>query len=265
MLSVSQAQLEAWVIAFMLPMTRILALITSAPFWSNRGISVRIRLAAGLVVGMAVLPALPDIRPFPADSWFALGALAQEFLIGLAIGFAMRIFFAAVDLAGEMVGLQMGLSFAVFFNPQTGGQSSAIASLLTLMCTVVFIVLNGHLLLVEIVVRSFEWLPVAHLINPEGFALISRSVVSIFALGVLLTLPMVVTLMVTNIALGVLTRAAPQLNIFAVGFPVTISIGYLVLGYGLTSFAPLLEQIFHYGFESIDLMLKTLATIPEMP
>lgn len=265
MLNVTQAQLEAWVIAFMLPLARILALVSSAPFLNNPGISRRIRFAAGLAIGIAVLPALPNIRPFPADSWFALGALAQEILIGLAIGFSMRVFFAAVDLAGEMVGLQMGLSFAVFFNPQTGGQSSAIASFLTLMTTLIFIVLNGHLLLIQTVVYSFQWLPVAHATNPDGFALITRSAVSVFALGVLMTLPMIITLLVTNIALGVLTRAAPQLNIFAVGFPVTLTIGYVVLGYGLQFFAPVLDQLFRYGFESIDLVLKTLATLPEVP
>lgn len=262
MLSVTDAQLQAWLIAFMLPLTRILGLIASAPFFNNRAVSVRIRLAGGVAMGLAILPALPEIRPMPADSWFTLGALAHEFIIGLAIGFAMRVFFAAVDLAGEMVGLQMGLSFAVFFNPQTGGQSSVLAEFLNLVTLLIFIVLDGHLLLIETLARSFEWIPVAQAARADGFGHIARSAASIFVLGVLMALPMIATLLVTNIALGILTRAAPQLNLFAVGFPVTLTVGYSILLFGLSLFAPIVQRLFHYGFESIDTMLRLMSTAP---
>ncbi|MFN3987470.1 MAG: flagellar biosynthetic protein FliR [Rhodocyclaceae bacterium] len=261
MISVTSAQLDAWLVALMLPLARILGLIASAPLFANRAMSPRIRLAIGLAAAMAVLPALPDIPPIPADSWFALGVLAQQALIGVAIGFMMRLFFAAIDLAGEMIGLQMGLSFAVFFNPQTGGQSSVVAEFLNLLTLLIFLALNGHLMLIKVVVASFEWLPVGGAIQGDAWLIIVRHASAMFAIGVLLALPMVAALLITNISLGVLTRAAPQLNLFAVGFPVTLSVGFVVLLISLSMFAPMAQHIFERGFDAIDLLLKGLAGV----
>lgn len=259
MLSVTSAQLDAWLAALMFPLARLLGLVTSAPLFGNRGIPPRIRLAAGLVIAMAVLPALPPIPPLPADSWLALAVLVQQALIGIAIGFLMRLFFAAIDVAGEMIGLQMGLSFAVFFNPQTGGQSSVVAEFLGLLALLVFLGLNGHLMLVKVLVASFEWLPVGTASDASGWLLIVRYAAVMFASGVLLALPIVAALLTTNIALGVLTRAAPQLNLFAVGFPVTLTVGFFVLSLSLAAFAPMVQRIFEIGFDAVDELLRALA------
>lgn len=258
MLSVTSAQLDAWLVALMFPLARILGLISAAPLLSNRAIPTRFRLAIGLAVALAVLPALPPIPPIAADSWMALGILLHQVLIGVAIGFMMRLFFAAIDLAGEMIGLQMGLSFAVFFSPQTGGQSSVLAQFLNLLTLLVFLALDGHLMLIKIVVLSFEWLPIGEATASEGWLLIVRHASVMFASGVLIALPMVAALLITNIALGVLTRAAPQLNLFAVGFPVTLSIGFLVLFVSLSYLGPVFHGLFERGFEAIDLLLRAL-------
>lgn len=259
MLSITSAQLDAWLAALMFPLARILGLITSAPLLSNRAISPRIRLAIGLAVAMAVLPALPPIAPIATDSWMALGILLHQALIGIAIGFMMRLFFAAIDLAGEMIGLQMGLSFAVFFSPQTGGQSSVLAQFLNLLTLLVFLALDGHLMLIKIVVLSFEWLPIGEATSDDAWLLVARHATAMFTIGVLIALPMIAALLLTNIALGVLTRAAPQLNLFAVGFPVTLSIGFVVLFVSLSFLAPVLQNLFEQGFEAIDLLLRAMA------
>lgn len=259
MLEVTAAQLDAWLAAFMFPLARLLGLFASAPLWSNRGIPVRVRLAAGLAIALAVLPALPDMPAVPTDSWDALGILMHQALIGAAIGFMMRLMFAAVDIAGEMIGLQMGLSFAVFFSPTTGGQTSVIAEFLGLLTLLVFIALDGHLMLVSAVVASFEWLPVGTATAGEGWLVIVRHAAVMFATGVLMVMPMVATLLIANIGLGILTRAAPQLNLFAVGFPVTLTVGFFVLFLSLTVIGPVLRRLFEHGFNGIDLMLHTLA------
>ncbi|MBW7861384.1 MAG: flagellar biosynthetic protein FliR, partial [Rhodocyclaceae bacterium] len=225
MLNVTAAQLDAWLAALMFPLARLLGLFASAPVLSNRMLSARVRLAIGLASAMAILPALPPMPQIPLDSWLALGVLVHQALIGIAIGFLMRLFFAAVDVAGEMIGLQMGLSFAIFFNPQTGGQSSVVAEFLGLLTLLIFLALNGHLMLIQVLVASFEWLPVGEATDRQGWLLIVRYASVMFSTGVLLALPMVAALLITNIALGVLTRAAPQLNLFAVGFPITLSVG----------------------------------------
>lgn len=260
MLSITSAQLDAWLAALMFPLARLLGLIATAPVFSNRAVSVRIRLAIGLAMAVAILPALPPMPPIPTDSMIALAMLVQQMFIGIAIGFMMRLFIAAVDVAGEMIGLQMGLSFAVFFSPQTGGQTSVIAEFLGLLALLVFLALDGHLMLVNVLVLSFEWLPVSPVApNPEGWMLIVRYATVMFASGLMLALPMVAALLITNVALGVLTRAAPQLNLFAVGFPVTLSVGFLVLLISLSTFAPVLQSMFEHGFKAIDQLLRALA------
>lgn len=256
MLSITSAQLDAWLAALMFPLARLLGLISAAPLFSNRMVPVRVRLAVGLATALAVLPALPPMPQVPADSMLALVILAQQAFIGIAMGFMMRLLFAAVDVAGEMIGLQMGLSFAVFFSPQTGGQTSVIAEFLGLVTLLVFIAMNGHLMLINVVVASFEWLPVGTIPKADGWLLIVRYAAVMFASGLLMALPMVAALLITNTALGVLTRAAPQLNLFAVGFPVTLSVGFLVLLLSLNAFAPVLQTLFERGFEAIDQLLR---------
>lgn len=259
MLQVTAAQLDTWLGSLMFPLARILGLIAAAPLFSNRLISARIRLAMGVAIAVAVIPALPPLPEIPTQSWYALGVLAQQALIGIAIGFMMRLFFAVVDLAGEMIGLQMGLSFAVFFNPQTGGQSSVVAEFLTLMNLLVFLALNGHLMLIQIVVGSFEWLPIgAPMPASSAWSLLVRYATVMYMLGVLLALPMIAALLITNIALGVLTRAAPQLNLFAVGFPITLSVGFAVLLLSLSVFAPMAQRIFERAFAAIDELLRVM-------
>jgi flagellar biosynthetic protein FliR len=256
MLSITSAQLDAWLAALMFPLARLLGLISAAPLFSNRLVPVRVRLAVGLATALAVLPALPPMPQVPADSMLALVILAQQAFIGIAMGFMMRLLFAAVDVAGELIGLQMGLSFAVFFSPQTGGQTSVIAEFLGLVTLLVFIAMNGHLMLINVVVASFEWLPVGTVPKADGWLLIVGYAAVMFASGLLMALPMVAALLITNTALGVLTRAAPQLNLFAVGFPVTLSVGFLVLLLSLNAFAPALQTLFERGFEAIDQLLR---------
>lgn len=259
MLSVTSAQLDAWLAALMFPLARLLGLFSAAPLFGNRMVPQRVRLAVGLATAFAILPALPPMPEVPADSLLALAILAQQAFIGIAMGFAMRLMFAAVDVAGELIGLQMGLSFAVFFSPQTGGQTSVIAEFLGLMTLLIFVAMDGHLLLVKIVVTSFEWLPVGRLPKAEGWKLVVSYAAVMFASALLMALPMIAALLITNTALGVLTRAAPQLNLFAVGFPVTLSVGFVVLLLSLGTFAPVLQKLFERGFEAIDSLLRAFA------
>lgn len=256
MLSVTSAQLDAWIAALMFPLARILGLVTAAPFFSSRMVPQRVRLAVGLALAMAVVPALPPMPPVPASSMEALLILVLQAFIGIAMGFMMRLVFAAVDVAGEIMGLQMGLSFAVFFSPQTGGQTSVIAEFVGLIALLVFVGMNGHLMLVNVAVASFEWLPVGRMPAAEGWKLLASYAAVLFSSALLLALPMVAAMLITNTALGVLTRAAPQLNLFAIGFPITLSVGLTVLLLGLNTFAPVLQSLFERGFEAIDLLLR---------
>ena len=263
MIEVTAAQLDAWLAALMFPLARLLGLFSSAPVFSNRGVSVRVRLAIGMGVAIAVLPVMPPMPQVAPGGGLGLAIFAQQMFIGIAIGFMMRIVFAAVDMAGALIGMQMGLSFAIFFDPDAGGQTAVLSDFLNLLATLLFLAVNGHLLMIDILVRSFEWLPVTTTpANAAGWGFIARTGVTVFTAGLLLSLPIVAILLVANIALGVLTRAAPQLNLFAVGFPITLTAGFIGVLLIMSNFAPVLQSLFERGFDSIGVLLDALAPLP---
>lgn len=259
MLTITSAQIDAWLAALIFPLVRILGVVSSAPLFGNRGISVRVRVAIGLGIAIAVLPALPPMPDVAPGSGLGIAIMVQQFLIGIGLAIVMRIVFATVDVAGELVGLQMGLSFASFFDPDTGGRTAAVAEFMGLVTTLLFLALNGHLLLVDVMVRSFEWLPVsATPLHGDGWMVAVRFGALLFAAGLLLALPIVTALLVANVAMGVLTRAAPQLNLFAIGFPITLGTGFLVLTLSLDAFAPVMQHLFDQGFETVGELMQAL-------
>jgi len=261
MISLTSAQLDAWIAAFVYPLARILALVAAAPLFSNAALPRRIRLMFGLAIALALVPALPAIPPVAPASGSGLLILVQQMLIGFAMGFAMRVVMAAIDFAGEVIGLQMGLGFATFYDPNSASQTPVLSEFLSLIGVLVLLSMNGHLMILATLGESFELLPIG------GTALASASWSNlahggsvIFASGLMLALPAVTALLITNIALGVLTRAAPQLNLFAVGFPITLIGGFVMLILTLSYLAAPLTDLFEYGLRS---MLGYRVSAPE--
>jgi flagellar biosynthetic protein FliR len=206
---------------------------------------------------MAMAPALPPPPAIPASSWLGLVVLAQQIVIGAVLGFALRITFAAVDVAGELIGLQMGLSFATFFDPSSGGQTPVITEFLGLLTALIFLALNGHLLALSVLAESFTLLPTsAAPIHAAAFSSLMTWSAILFSTGVLLSLPLITALLIANIALGVLARIAQQLNLFAVGFPVTLAVGFLVLMLSLPYIGVAMEGLFSQGFQSMGLIMR---------
>mgnify|MGYP000149074862 FL=1 len=259
MLSVTSAQLEGWLALLAYPMARILGFLGAAPVFGNNAVPRRIKLMVGLAVTLGLMPVVPSVPQAALDSWSGLLLIVQQTLIGIAMGLVLRVVFAALDLMGEIISLQMGLSFATFFDPVAGGQTAVVGEFLTLLATLVFLSLNGHLLMIDALARSFEWLPVsATLPHKGGWLILARFGASIFASGLLMALPVVTALLITNIALGVLTRAAPQLNLFAIGFPITLTVGFGVLLLTLGHLAPLLQHFYDVGFATLADLLRAL-------
>ena len=190
------------------------------------------------VASQASLPSMPVIGFNDSD---ALGAVLQQVVIGLSIGFGVRVVLAAVELAGEVVGFQMGLNFASFFDPSMNAQSSALGRFFGQMAALLFVVLNGHVMILMAVTRSFEAFPVGmSAVEALHKLQLFKLGTDLFASALWIALPMVGMLMFVNLALGVVSRVAPQMNIFAVGFPITLSVG--LLGVALT--LPLFEAPF---------------------
>nr|WP_251140622.1 flagellar biosynthetic protein FliR [Rhodoferax sp. U11-2br] len=221
------------------PFLRTLAVFTSAPVFSSKSFPVRARIGLAFFIALAAQPTLGQQPVVSITDSAALGAVFQQVGVGLAIGFAIRVVFAAIELAGEVIGFQMGLGFASFFDPTFNTQSSAVARFFGQMALFMFIVMNGHLLVLMAVIKSFQNFPV-----DQNFleALKQMKVldlgVDLFASGLWIALPMVGMLMFANLALGIVSRVAPQMSIFAIGFPVTLSVGLL----GMAAMLPMLDE-----------------------
>lgn len=239
MIGFSEAQLLQWVVPLLWPLLRILGLFAAAPVLSMRVIPVRARIGLALLTALCAQPVLPPMPVLPLDTPTALAMVVQQVFIGVTIGFAAKVVFTAIEFAGEVIGLQMGLNFATFFDPTTSGQSTVSARLFNTMAAWLFVVINGHLLLVEVVVASFHQFPVTD--HPFDLLLSIQPQVwgaELFRYGLWIALPTVAMLLFVNLVLGVISRVAQQLQIFSIGFVVTISVGLL----GLLLTLPLLQR-----------------------
>lgn len=253
MLSIGAAELEAMVAGVLYPFLRILALFSSAPVLSHRSIPRTARIGLAFLVALLVAPTLPAGPAVPPFSAAGVLLVVQQVVIGVAVGLVMQAAFAAVDVAGELIGLQMGLSFASFVDAQNADVVPIVASFLSLTLTLVFLAVDGHLLLLAALVDTFHAFPVAAgaPFSPLDAAAIARAGRELFATGLTLALPVVAAMLLTNLALGVLTRTAPQLNIFAVGFPVTLLVGLGMLALSLPFLVPAMEQALLRGFAQL--------------
>jgi flagellar biosynthetic protein FliR len=178
--------------------------------------------------------------------------LSQQILIGLAMGFALRMVFSAVEMAGEIAGLQMGLGFATFFSARSDGSTLVEGKFLGLLATLTFLSINGHLQVVSVLVESFDAFPIsAQPFSVKGWRTLIDWGSTIFLAGLKLALPVVTALLIVNLALGILTRAAPQLNVFAVGFPITLMTGMAALMLSFPYFIPVIEQLVSEGLQTM--------------
>ena len=263
MISFSSAQLDAWLALFLFPLARILALLVTAPVFNNAALSIQIRLVIGLAIGFGMAPALPPMPPISPGSWIGLAVLAQQILIGIIMGFTLRIIFSAVDMAGELIGLQMGLSFATFYDPQTSAQTPVISEFLGIIVLLMFLAMNGHLLSLSVLAESFRLLPVTTTpFASGGFATMLAWSGTLFSAGLMLALPLIAALLIANISLGVLARIAPALNIFAVGFPVTLASGFTVMMLSLPYFGAALERLYDRGFDALAGVIRAGSGLP---
>jgi flagellar biosynthetic protein FliR len=242
----TEAQLIAWLSPFFWPFVRVLALFTTLPVLGQRVVPVRVRVALAFLIVVAAQASLPEMPQVPLDSGLAFAYVAQNVVIGLTLGFAVRIVFSAVEFAGELIGLQMGLNFAGFFDPATGSQATAASRFFGTMVAFLFIAINAHLLVTAAVVQSFHAFPV----GPEPFAFLRALTPQawgseIFALGLWIALPLVGMLLFVNLVLGVISRVASQINIFAIGFPVTLGVGLV----GVLVTLPMMEAPFTMALE----------------
>ena len=239
MVTFSEAQIMAWLSPILWPFLRVLALFTAAPLFSMRVVPLRVKIGLAFLVALCAQGVLADPPIIDLNSREVLGVVAQQVMVGLAMVFSVRLVFASVELAGEVIGLQMGLNFASFFDPASNAQLSAVARFFSHMAMLLFVVINGHLLLLMAVIKSFERFPVnGNFMQVFAGMRLYELGSSLFASALWIAMPMIALLLFVNLAMGIVSRVAPQMNIYAVGFPVTLTVGML----GIAATLPMLEQ-----------------------
>jgi flagellar biosynthetic protein FliR len=216
--------------SFIWPLLRISTIFVALPLFSMHGVPARARLILALVLTLTVLPLMPTYPMVEMFSYQGFLVAVAQVMIGLVTGFIIQLVFAALLFAGQGVALSMGLGFASMVDPQNGQQVPVVAQFYVMTSTLIFLSLDGHLVLIKMLLDSFSTLPIGieGITNADIWTILTWSS-RMFAGGLLLTMPIIVSLLLVNISLGVATRAAPQLNVFSVGFPVTLMLGMLLV------------------------------------
>ncbi len=250
-MSFTAAQLSELIGTWFWPFVRIAAMLTVAPVFGTRSVPVRVRMGLALTLTLVLAPTVGSRLP-AVDLFSVEGALVtgQQVLVGLSIGFAMRLVVTVLEVAGQLVAQLMGLGFAAMVDPQSGVQVPVISQFYIVVATLAFLALDGHLLLIRALADSFQVLEIAPAgIGKDALWALASQARWVFSSALLIALPSMAALLVVNLAFGVMTRAAPQLNVFAIGFPVTLILGFAIMFITLPSLVFQLGDLFSAAFE----------------
>ena len=246
MLELTDTQISTWVASFILPLFRVAAVLMSMPVFGTSLVPTRVRLYFALAITVVIAPGLPPMPPVNALDLSGLMLIAEQILIGALMGFSLQLFFQAFVVAGQIISIQMGMAFASMIDPTNGVNTAVIGQFLTMLVTLLFLAMNGHLVVFEVLTESFTTMPVGSALLVNHFWEIAGKLGWVLGAAMLLVLPAITALLVVNIAFGVMTRAAPQLNIFSIGFPLTLVLGMVIfwvsLGDILNQYQPLAIQ-----------------------
>lgn len=260
MLEVTSEQLQAWLVLFFWPFVRISSFVMAAPLLGHTSLPAQAKLGLSALLAILVGATLPPLPAASLFSWAGLGVMVEQIIIGVAMGLCMHLVFAVVMVAGEYIGLQMGLGFASFFSPDTGTNSMVLSRIFYMISLLMFLALNGHLFLIQILADSFITLPVGLIgLNASAFELLARFASVVFVSGMLLALPLVIALLIINLTMGILNRSAPQFTIFSIGFPMSLLAGLFLLAVMMTDLAGFLDRLFAQGLEFMQQLVRAMA------
>jgi len=258
-LIISEEQLMQFIGQYIWPLLRIGAFYSAVPIIGARTVPARIRIILTLFTTIILVPVLPaaPIISFVSIQGFVI--VIQEVLIGLALGFAMQIVLHVFVLAGQFVALKIGLGFASMNDPSSGVSVTILSQFYLLLSTLLFLSINGHLVMLQLIINSFTSFPIAAGgMGPVQFFAIVEMGSWMFNAGLVIALPLFTSLLIVNMSFGVMSRSAPQLNVFTVGFPITLIFGFILMWFSLANFLPVFFLIIDEGMGT----LRILAEVP---
>lgn len=256
-MNISEAQLLSWLASFVWPFFRIGALLIAMPVFSMQAVPARVRLLLALVTTGVVIPVLPNIPDITLFSYTGIVIAVQQVMIGLLTGFILQMVFSVMLLAGQSVAYSMGLGFSSLVDPATGVQVPVIGQVLVISGSLFFLGINGHLLVIEMLVQSFDTLPIVLMaLEMSDIWQVVIWSAQIFVGGVLVALPLIITILFINLSFGVASRAAPQLQIFGVGFPITIMMGMVLIWMTIPGMLEVFGDMLHEAFLLVSDVLR---------
>ncbi|MEJ2044274.1 MAG: flagellar biosynthetic protein FliR [Reinekea sp.] len=243
MIELTDEIIGSWISHFMWPFFRLSAFLVIVPVMGARMVPNRIKLGLALVTTIVVYPVLPDMPIIEALDLQTFIIILEQILIGTTLGFLVFIILQIFILAGQTISMQMGLGFASMVDPANGVSVAVLSQWYQVLVTLVYLALNGHLITFEVVIDSFYALPVGQgLFTIDSWMALAEFGGWLFRASLMLSLPAITALLLVNVSFGVMTRAAPQLNVFALGFPVTMLGGLIIIWVSYAAAAPLVQQ-----------------------
>ncbi len=253
-LVLSAEQINGWISLILWPLFRVAGVFSILPVLGGGEVPVRVRIALAVLVTLLIAPSLapmPVVDPLSADS---ILISAQQLIIGVAMGLLVLLVFNAVTLAGESIAITMGLGFAMMNDPQNGVQVPTVSQFYLILATLLFLAFDGHHAILLLMVSSFTLLPVGQSLGPEPVWMLVSWAAIVFYGALAIALPALAAMLTVNMVMGVITRAAPQLNLFSVGFPITMTVGFVAIMLTLPTF--------QFSFEA--LLIEAQAAISEL-
>lgn len=250
-------QINSWIGLVLWPLFRIAGLFAVVPVLGGGEVPMRVRTGLALLMTLLIVPTLapmPLIDPLSIDS---ILVTLQQILIGVAMGLFVLFAFNAVTMAGEAIAVTMGLGFALMNDPQNGAQSPTVSQFYRIIATLLFLAFDGHHALLMLISSSFTLIPVGASLGSDGVWQLLRWASTIFYGALAIALPALAAMLTVNIIMGVITRAAPQLNIFSVGFPITLTIGFIAMLLTLPTFQFSFGSLMELTESAIILFLRS--------
>lgn len=249
-------QIATWLGSYLWALFRIAAFVTSAPMFGSRTIPIRAKLGISIALTVLVVPLIPSVSSM--DPFSAAGILTtiNQIIIGVAMGLVFQLVFTMFIIGGQIIAYQMGLGFSQMVDPQSGTQVPVVGQFYIVIVTLAFFALNGHIAIIEIIIESFSLLPIGvETTSQTGLWQLVEWSKQMFVGGLTVALPAVAAILLVNFTFGVVTRSAPQFNIFSIGFPITIIMGFFVIMLTMTTVVPQFSQQLTAAIEVIRSML----------
>ena len=246
--------------AFALILIRVSVLVFLAPIFGSEMVPVQLKAALALVFALILTPMVKvDPGLFPTSLLGFVPLILGELFIGLSISLILRLILEGVQLAGQYIGFQMGFAIVNVIDPQTGNQSSVLSQFAYILALIIFLAVNGHYIVIRALMQSFDMVPVGQpLLNTIVFNNVSEAMAEMFIIAIKIGAPALVVLFGVKVAMGIVAKTVPQLNVLFVGMPMYIIVGLLVFGFSLEFFTTLLGRAVARAGDVVTIVLRAM-------